>query len=261
MFTNTLKQKLAQGKATWGVMVTFPSAPVLEMLGYLGFDWVLLDNEHGSITIDTVEECVRACEATGLTPIVRPVANRPDIITPFLDRGCHGVQIPHVNTAQEAQAVVDAVKFHPQGHRGFFFRGRSNQYGFSTPALLYTQEANRETLVCVMIEEVEGLQNIGDIAAVEGVDVVFIGSGDLSQSMGYTGQQTHPEVIAALEQGVATIREKGKVAGVSCPEDWVPHFLQRGVQFFHSSVQQLLLAVGRSYLDRMNEAARAAGKT
>ena len=92
-------------------MCTFPSPPVVEMLGYLGFDWILLDNEHGSITVDTAEACIGAAELTGMAPIVRPVGNKPEIIAPFLDRGAWGVQVPHVNTAEEARASVDAVKY------------------------------------------------------------------------------------------------------------------------------------------------------
>jgi len=110
MRENTLKQRLNAGKAAFGVMCTFPSPAVVEMLGYLGFDWILLDNEHGSITVDTAEACIAAAELTGMAPIVRPVANRPEMIAPFLDRGAWGVQVPHVNTADEARAAVDAVK-------------------------------------------------------------------------------------------------------------------------------------------------------
>ena len=108
MRENLLKSKLNAGKAVFGVMITFPSPPIVEMLGYLGFDWVLIDNEHGSITAESCEDLVRASELTGIAPIVRPVANRPEIIAPFLDSGAWGVQVPHVNTAAEAQAAVDA---------------------------------------------------------------------------------------------------------------------------------------------------------
>jgi 4-hydroxy-2-oxoheptanedioate aldolase len=95
--------------------ITFPAPPVVEMLGYMGFDWVLIDNEHGSITVDTSEEMIRAAELTGIAPIVRPVANRPEVIAPFLDRGAWGVQVPHVNTREEAEAAVAACKYYPEG--------------------------------------------------------------------------------------------------------------------------------------------------
>ena len=124
MRENTMKTKLQAGRPVFGSMITFPSPVVVEMLGYLGYDWVLIDNEHGSITIDLAEDMIRAAEYSGTAPIVRPVGNRPEIISPFLDRGAWGVQVPHVNTAEEARAAVAAVKYYPEGDRGLFSGGR-----------------------------------------------------------------------------------------------------------------------------------------
>jgi 4-hydroxy-2-oxoheptanedioate aldolase len=259
MRENTLKQKLNAGEAVFGVMITFPSPQVVEMLGCLGFDWVLIDNEHGSITVDNSEELVRAAELTGIAPIVRPVSNKPEIIAPFLDRGAWGVQVPHVNTAEEARAAVDAVKYYPQGHRGIFSRSRPAGYGFSGSTGDYVADANRNTLVCLMLEEVEAIDNLEEMVAVDGIDVFFIGSGDLSQSMGYPGQQTHPEVQALMEKGVTVIREAGRVAGVSCPDSYVPKFLDMGVQYFHGNVNSLLQTSSVAYLEEMRQAATSAG--
>src|SRR5207247_9529173 len=118
MRENPLEPQLDARGPAFGVMCSFPSPPVVEILGQLGFDWILLDNEHGSITVDTAEACIAAAELTGMAPIVRPVGNKPEIIAPFLDRGAWGVQVPHVNTADEARAAVDGVKYGPEGHRG-----------------------------------------------------------------------------------------------------------------------------------------------
>ena len=259
MRENTLKQRLQDGQAVFGVMITFPSSTMVEMLGHLGFDWVLIDNEHGSITVDNSEDLVRAAEITGMAPIVRPVGNKPEIIAPFLDRGAWGVQIPHVNTAEEARAAVDAVKYPPVGHRGLFSGSRPGEYGFAGATADYVDEANRNTLVCLMLEEVEAIENLEDMVTVDGVDVFFIGSGDLSASMGYPGQQTHPEVQALMEKGITTIREAGKIAGCSCPDSYVPKFLDMGVQYFHGSVSRLLHSSSASYLQEMRNAASAAG--
>jgi 4-hydroxy-2-oxoheptanedioate aldolase len=256
MRANTLKQKLKDGKPAFGVMLTFPSPPIVEMLGYMGFDWVLLDNEHGSITVDTAEGVIRAAELTGIAPIVRPVANRPEVIAPFLDRGAWGVQVPHVNTAEEARAAVAACKYFPDGERGSFSRGRPAAYGMGGGTTQdYFAAANANMLVCLMLEEVVAIANIEEIARVKGVDVLFIGSGDLSQSMGYPGQQTHPEVQAVMEKGVKLIRDAGLVAGVSCPDSLVPKFLDLGVQYFHSSVESLMKGAGDAYLKTMRKAA------
>src|SRR5918999_3217421 len=185
MRTNTLKQKLKDGKPVFGVMLTFPSPPIVEMLGYMGFDWILLDNEHGSITVDTAEDVIRAAELTGIAPIVRPIVNRPDAIAPFLDRGAWGVQVPHVNTRGEAEAAVRACKYFPDGERGSFSRGRPAAYGTSGPTNEYFGKANAEVLVCLMLEEVVAIDNIAEIVKVKGVDVLFIGSGEPLQSMGH----------------------------------------------------------------------------
>jgi len=260
MRENTLKQQLYAGKAAFGVMCTFPSPPVVEMLGYLGFDWILLDNEHGSITVDTAEGCIAAAELTGMAPIVRPVGNKPEIIAPFLDRGAWGVQVPHVNTADEAHAVVDAVKYGPEGHRGIFSGGRPARYGFTGTTGDYAKEANHQTLVCLMLEEVEAIENLPDMVTVPGVDVYFIGSGDLSQSMGYTGQQTHPEVQKMMERGVKIITDAGRIAGCSCPDNLIPKFLGLGVQYFHSNVGRLLQQSSNAYLQTVRQAATNAGK-
>jgi len=255
MRENTLKQRLQAGRAAFGVMCTFPSPPVVEMLGHLGFDWILLDNEHGSITVDSAEACIAAAELAGIAPIVRPVANRPEVIAPFLDRGAWGVQVPHVNTAEEARAAVDAVKYAPEGHRGIFSGGRPARYGFKGTTAEYAKAANRETLVCVMLEEVEAIDNLPELVAVPGVDVFFIGSGDLSQSMGYTGQPAHPEVQSLMERGVKTITGAGRIAGCSCPDNLIPKFLGLGVQYFHSTVGRLLQQSSEAYLQKMRQAA------
>ena len=255
MRANTMKQKLQAGQPVFGSMITFPSAPVVEMLGFLGYDWVLIDNEHGSITVDLAEDLIRAAEYAGAAPIVRPVGNRPEIIAPFLDRGAWGVQVPHVNTPAEARAAVSAVKYYPEGERGLFSRGRPAEYGFAGSTPDYVAAANRNTLVCLMLEEVEAIENIPELVQVPGVDVYFIGAGDLSQSMGYPGQQTHPEVQALVEKGVRQIVAAGVTAGCSCPDNLVPHYLGLGVRYFHNTVNGLLQSASAAYLDTMRAAA------
>ena len=255
MRTNTIKQKLKEGKPVFGAMITFPSPTAVEMLGYMGFDWVLIDNEHGSITVDTAEEMIRAAELTGVALIVRPVANRADVICSFLDRGAWGVQVPHVNTRAEAEAAVAACKYYPEGIRGIFSRGRPAEYGMKESTQAYAASANANTLVCLMLEEVEAINNIDEIVKVKGIDVLFIGSGDLSQSMGHVGQQAHPEVLALMEKGVKKIRDAGVAAGVSCPENLVPKFIDMGVQYFHGNVGTFIQSGGEAYLKHMRKSA------
>ena len=191
---------------------------------------------------------------------MRPVGNKPEIIAPFLDRGAWGVQVPHVNTADEARAAVDAVKYAPDGHRGIFSGGRPAGYGFRGSTGDYAKDANRQTLVCLMLEEVKAIENLPELVKVPGVDVFFIGAGDLSQSMGYTGQMAHPDVQAMVERGVKAITGAGRIAGCSCPDNLIPKFLGLGVQYFHSGVNRLLQQSSEAYLEATRQAAADAGK-
>jgi 4-hydroxy-2-oxoheptanedioate aldolase len=258
MRENTLKRKLKAGKAVFGVQIIFPSPPVVEMLGYLGFDWVLIDNEHGSITVDSSEEMIRAAELVGLAPVVRPVGNKPEIIAPFLDRGAWGIQVPHVNNAIEARSAVDAVKYYPNGHRGMA-QVRPAEYGYASSLRTYFEEANRNTLVCLMLEEEEAINNLEEMVKVDGVDVFFIGAGDLSLSMGHPGQTDHPEVQAVVEKGIKIIRDSGGIVGASCLDSLVPRYLELGVRYFHTTVNGLLRRSSESYLKEMRDSAAAAG--
>src|SRR5262245_49388717 len=150
--------RLGVKKGVW-ISWTLPSPPVVEILGYLWFDWILVDNEHGSITVDTAEGCI-AVELSNMASIVPPVGNRPETIAPFLDRGTRGVQVPPVNTADEARAAVEAVKYAPEGHRGIFSGGCPARYGFSGTMGDDAKEANGQTLVCLTLEEVEAIENL-----------------------------------------------------------------------------------------------------
>ena len=199
---------------------------------------------------------ILAAELSGTAPIVRPVANRPEVIAPFLDRGAWGVQVPQVKTREAAEAAVAACKYFPEGQRGLYGRGRAAAFGIGATTQEYVAKANANTLVCLMLEEVEALDNIDEISTVKGIDVLFIGSGDLSQSMGYAGQPAHPEVLALMENGIKRIRDAGVVVGVSCADSLVPKFLGLGVQYFHSTVEGLLQSAGQEYLKAMRNPQR-----
>lgn len=250
MFKNRTREKLAEGKAVWGVMTSDPSPYSVEALGYAGFDWILLDNEHGFVTVDAIEGAVRACEVTGMTPIVRPIMTRPEFIRPFMDLGAHGVQVPQVETADEAKVAVDAVKYTPLGKRGYG-PSRYNR-GYTGPE--WVEVSNRETLVCIMIETPLGVRNAEEIARVPGVDVVFVGQGDLSLAMGYPGGMGHPEVTKVAEEAVKAILAGGKVAGCSCPLDAISFWLERGVRYFHSSFGPVVSMGAQAYLGVGREA-------
>ena len=151
------------------------------------------------------------------------------------------------------------MKYYPLGHRGIFSRSR--------PPTTVSRGQPRTTLTtptpipwsASCWKKSKPIENLGELVAVDGVDVYFIGSGDLSQSMGYPGQQTHPEVQEQMEKGVKIIRDAGRIAGCSCPDSLVPKFLDLGVQYFHSNVGTLLQTSSVPYLKSMRESATAAG--
>ena len=252
MKKNQLKEKLAAGKPVYGAMVQFPDADLVEMLGYAGFDWILIDAEHGSINENDCLGMVRACELANATAIVRPPTNHPETIMRFLDCGAQGVQVPRVNTADEARAVVNAVKYYPVGTRGVTSSSRSVGYGFRGSIPDCVKFSNEETLVCVMIEEREAVRNLPEILKVDGVDVFFIGGGDLAQTMGFPGNKNAPEVQEVVREAIDGILAAGKVAGYSCEEE-TKEFVRRGVRYFHTGMTPLMKFAARHFWNLVGE--------
>ncbi len=242
MKPNKMKARIQAGQPALGVSVMFPSPQIIEIIGALGFDWVLIDCEHGTIDVESVERLVMAAEVSGITPIVRPPSRDAADILRVLDRGAMGVQVPHVNTAEDARAVVAAVKYHPLGTRGLAASTRPANYGIGLTAAEYVAQVNRETLVCVQLEEAEALRNINEILKVEGIDVFFIGPADLSQSLGYPGRPDAPEVRAAIDAAFAAITAAGKVPGSTGADAVIADYLKRGCRYVYSHVPRLLAA-------------------
>ncbi len=244
MRNNTAKAKLAAGKAVSVINPTYTAPGLVELVARLGFDVIFIDCEHGPAGWDDVEDMVRAAELANATPIVRVQANDGPTITRALDRGAGGVQVPHVNTRADAEAAVRHAKFAPLGHRGFA-GGRS---AFGEKMAEYTRRANDETMVVVMLEEVEALRNLDDILKVEPVDVFFVAPGDLAQSMGFPGQMDHPKVQAAIDDAVARIRTAGRAPGVLATPVTVRRHVERGALFLYVSLASVLDPGAKDFL-------------
>jgi 4-hydroxy-2-oxoheptanedioate aldolase len=253
MKANATKAKIRSGQPAYGVSVMIPSPQVVEMVGKLGFDWVLIDCEHGTISLESVELMVMAAEASGITPIVRPRTKDPDNILKVMDRGAMGVQVPHVNSAADATRVVESVKYHPLGKRGLAAGTRPADYGFGLAMADYVRHANRETLVCVQLEEVEALHNVDEILQVEQVDVFFVGPSDLSQSMGYPGRSDAPEVRAAIDDAFATIVAAGRVPGSAGSAQSILEYLEKGCLYVYTHLPKLLASASAAFFDALNE--------
>jgi 4-hydroxy-2-oxoheptanedioate aldolase len=252
---NRMKEKLLSGQPAFGVSVMFPSPQVVEMIGRLGFDWVLLDCEHGSLSPENVELMAMAAELAGVTPIARPWTNSPEAILRLMDRGVMGVQVPHVNTAADASRAVESVKFHPLGTRGLAAGTRPAHYGFNVSAADYVEEANRETLVCIQLEEAEALGNLDEILRVEGVDVLFIGPSDLSQSLGYPGRSDAPEVREAMDRAFAAIVAAGKVPGSAGNLEAIRGYQRKGVRYLYTHLPTLLASASWEFLTAVRDGA------
>ncbi len=248
MKPNAMKAKFTAGEPAFGVSIMIPSPQLVEMVAGLGFDWVLIDCEHGTISLESVELLAMAAEASGVTPIVRPVSDSAEHILQAMDRGAMGVQVPHVTTADQARAAVAAVKFHPLGTRSMAAGTRASGYDLRSSGAAYTEAANRETLVCVQLEDAAAIDNAGEILAVDGIDVYFIGPSDLSQSMGHPGDPKAPAVAAAIESTLARIVAAGETPGMPAGADAVQDAVAKGVRYIYTHVPKLLAAAGRTYL-------------
>lgn len=199
MRQNVVRRKLRSGEVVIGCFVGFPSAEVVEICGYSGYDFVMIDAEHGPISPHDAYHMVLAAEVSGTTPLIRVPRNEPSYVLRYMDIGAAGVMVPQINNADEARAVVEAVKYHPLGHRGLA-QPRATGYGIGATLTDYAKVANDETLVIVQFENIAGLEQVPEVIKVPGVDVLLIGPSDLAQSMGYPGQLRHPEVLAVIDR-------------------------------------------------------------
>lgn len=205
---NKLKRALADGTPAFGLINSVPAPLLVEMLGYAGYDFVIIDLEHSCTNLETVEHALRAAECSGTTSLVRVPGPDPHIILRVLDAGAQGVVIPHVTSAEEARIAVSASRYHPLGSRGI---SGGRMTGFGTLGLKdYFAMANDEILVAAMIEDRAGVDAIDAILAVPGIDLVMEGAVDLSQSLGVPGDPLHPDVQAAL----AHLADRSQAAGV-----------------------------------------------
>jgi 2-keto-3-deoxy-L-rhamnonate aldolase RhmA len=208
-----LKTLLANDALIIGTMISEVRNPnLVHLLARAGFDFFVLDNEHGSYNDETVSDMIAAARGADLPVIVRiPEVRRATILKP-LDAGAAGLLVPMIDTAEQAAAVVRLAKYPPMGQRGAALRRPHSLYG-RVNAAEYLEQANRDTFIAVQAESRQSIANIDAIAAVEGVDCVFAGPFDLSIDLGHPGQLDHPDEVAAFEEMIAGCRRQGKVAG------------------------------------------------
>jgi 4-hydroxy-2-oxoheptanedioate aldolase len=205
--TQKFKRRMQDGERLLGFFIGTPSAATVEIAGLSGYDFVIIDTEHGPADIETVENMLRAASMHGMAGLVRVPDNSVASIQRVLDAGADGILVPHVASAAIAKDVVDRALFTPQGRRGVAL-ARSSAYGIGD-AKAYYATRNQHTVVIVMIEDAEALPVVDEILAVPGIDAVFIGPGDLSSSLGYPGEPNHPAVQAEVSRINAAAKRVG----------------------------------------------------
>ena len=210
MFKNALKEKLAQGKVAYGPFIMIPHPAGVEIAGMIGFDFVIIDMEHCAFSFETTENMTRAARAVNITPIVRVPDKSQTNVLRGLEAGAMVVDVPLVGKASEAEAIVYAAKYAPLGGRGFNLSSMGNRYGFVGGTGEALPRINAETMIMVQIETAEGVENAEAISAVKNLDAIFIGVGDLSQSLGIPCEWDNPKLIAAVEHTIKTARKNGK---------------------------------------------------
>ena len=226
MRLNKVKRALMNGEVQIGTWVNVLGIPqIAQMLATAGFDFMYIDMEHSALSIETVSNLCYAALAAGLVPIVRPPGKEPHLLSRPLDGGAMGLLIPHVDTDEEAEAVIKAIRFPPLGERGINLMGVHTGFGRASGDE-YVKSTHAETLLLVQIESDRGISNLDKILSVDGVDGAVIGRTDLSTDLGLPGQTNHPEVLRRVEKMIAICQQHGKIPGllvqdVASAKEWI----------------------------------------
>lgn len=245
---NAFKQALREGRLQIGLWSTLCSPIAAEIIGRAGFDWVLLDTEHSPNELPDLLAQLQAMGGSPSSPVVRAAWNDTVLIKRILDLGAQSILLPYVQTAQEAERAVAAVRYPPRGVRGVSAGSRASQYGRVRD---YLKRAEEQICLLVQVETRSALEQIESIAAVEGVDGVFIGPADLSASLGHIGNPQHPETQQALEQAAQRLRRLGKPAGIlTVVEAEARRYIEWGYRFVAVGVDTTLFARGVDQLAR-----------
>jgi 4-hydroxy-2-oxoheptanedioate aldolase len=247
MYENSLKNKLASGRNVNGCIIQGALPSLVEIAGLTGFDFVFIDAEHGPLSEGDCEELIRAAEVVGTVPLVRVRENNAELILRYMDVGAMGIIIPGVRTKEDAAAAVRAIKYYPRGERGLSATRASN-YGLSSMKD-YVSYANEQTMVVVVAENMDAVDNIEKILAVDGLDAAIAGTTDLAQSLGHPGVGNHPDVVAAVEKFIAGGLRSGKPLGsVVRGGETNKMYFDRGFKIALASQYGLLAGAGKSFI-------------
>lgn len=225
----TFREKIRNGESVIGLFQCVPSFQISEILSHGPLDYITIEAEHAATSLTSMHAQVAAI-ADRKPVMVRLISGAPDIIKPVLDLGVTGIMIPNVSTAEQARAIVAQTRFAPEGERGIGGSVRCSRFG-ANPS--YFKDGPLEPVIVILqIEDQQGLDNISEISAVDGVDAVFIGPMDLSSQLGHRGNPGAPEVHEAIVEGLRKVKEVGGVTGILCAPDKVKEWQSLGVSVF-----------------------------
>ena len=230
---NAAKARLLKNELSIGIGIRLVrNVDVIKVMKAAGFDWLFLDLEHGSMSIETACEISIAAQDSGIAPIVRVPYGELAMATRVLDGGALGIVIPHVDTAEEAKEIADRLRYPPRGHRSV--GGGQAQFDYAPmPLGEMTKQSDDNTLITVMIETPKGVENAEAIAAVPGIDCLLMGSSDLSMEMGIPGDTGNPRIQAAVDTVVAACKKHGKWPGMggAYSEELLKLYTGKGMRF------------------------------
>lgn len=253
--SHRIRERLSAGKPVFGLIMNFDSPWLVDMVALAGFDFVLVDAEHGPLVPATAEAMIRAAEVAGMSALVRVPGNLSHEIQRYLDIGAVGVQVPHVETAVDARHGVSALRYPPEGDRGLATITRAANYGATISPAVYMETANRELAYFATIETRLAVENIDAIASVPGVDGLCIGPGDMSVSMGHKGDRNAREVIQGIERVLASARAHRKwVSLPASDEASALACLKMGANIVQFPANYFVLHYGRRFLSAVRGA-------
>ena len=227
-----LKAKLKEGVPAIGTMISEIRNPNLAyMLAQCGFDFFIIDNEHGSYSPETISDLIAGARGAGISTVVRiPEIRRETILKP-LDCGAAGLLVPQVNTPDQAREILTHAKYPPLGNRGVALSRSHSLYGMPK-AVEYLTQTNETTFIAVQAESPEAVENSEEIASIPGIDAIFVGPFDLSVGLGIPGQVTHPKEVEAIEKVVEACQKHGTVPGIHMNKlETLKEWIQKGMRF------------------------------
>jgi 4-hydroxy-2-oxoheptanedioate aldolase len=246
---NRTKAKLQRGLPVYGVISTSDDPQLAELYGIAGFDYYVLDAEHGLIDPAQAVNVVRACERTNLTPVVRIGAKDPKLVLQYLDAGMMGVMMPGLENVAEVQMLVDAIKYPPLGKRGVGLSRASSYMAYSGAAPEYIKFANRETLIIIQFEDQNLLPVFPAMCAVPGVDACMFGPRDLSLAMGFADGPGHPQVQAVIDQAIGIMQGAQVAPGITAlTREEAQQQIERGAKMILAMSQSLVVDSAKRFL-------------